>query len=358
MKILIVAGGTGGHILPGLVLAREIKTRNIGEVLFAASSRKQDREIISGKGIDFVTLPITSPQSKNIFAILNFFIMLFIGTIGSFILLLKYRPNVVIGFGGYVSGPITLVSSLSGIKTIIHEQNVFPGKTNRILARFADKIAISFPETKRYLKGFESKIIFSGNPLREDLRRGEKGMPGDIFNALVIGGSQGAHKLNVLVPEAVGLMDDNQRNTLSLIHIAGKNDKDDVEKSYEKIGVKRRVFSFTEHMTRLYNECDFVISRAGAMTVSELLALAIPAILIPYPYAGGHQKLNAEVMEKIGSGILLEEADLTAFGLRETILKLMDRNVLSVMSAKAKGIDKPDACKILISLLTAPTYAV
>jgi UDP-N-acetylglucosamine--N-acetylmuramyl-(pentapeptide) pyrophosphoryl-undecaprenol N-acetylglucosamine transferase len=189
--------------------------------------------------------------------------------------------------------------------------------------------------------------------LREGLEREarDKGKSIDSFNALVIGGSQGAHRLNTIVPEAVILMQDSHRNKLNITHIAGKNEKEEVEKSYGKIGIKNRVFSFTEHMARLYNECDFVISRAGAMTVSELLALGIPAILVPYPYAGGHQKLNAAVLEKIGSGILLEEKNLTSCGMRDAILKLMDRNVLGAMSARAKDVDKPEACEILIKEL-------
>ena len=351
MKVLIVAGGTGGHILPALVLARDIKIRNIGQVLFVISSRKQDREIISGKGVDFTTLPIASLQSKNIFSVLNFLARLFIGTIESAYLLLKFKPDTVVGFGGYVSGPIVLLASLSGIRTIIHEQNVCPGKANRILARFVNKITIGFLDAKSYLKSFESKIIFSGNPLRDGLKRDNRAKAADSFNVLIIGGSQGAHKLNTIVPEAASLIEKDNRSMLNFIHIAGKKDLEEVEKSYEKIGIKNRVFSFTEHMARLYNECDFVISRAGAMTVSELLTLEIPAILVPYPYAGGHQKLNAMVLEKIGSGILLEEKNLTPYAMRDAILKLMDRNILRDMSNRAKRIDKPDTCKILIKEL-------
>jgi len=296
-------------------------------------------------------LPIESLQSRNIFAISVFLTKLFIGTIKSVAVLLKFKPDAVIGFGGYVSGPVVLLAALSGIKTIVHEQNVYPGKANMILARFVGKIAISFPETMAYLKGFESKVIFSGNPLREDLERDDRTRSADSFNALIIGGSQGAHKLNTIVPAALNLIQDSRREMLNLVHIAGKNEKEEVEKSYNKIGVKSRVFSFTERMARLYNECDFVISRSGAMTVSELLALAIPAILVPYPYAGGHQKLNAMAAWKAGSAILLEEADLTPSVMRDAILKLMDRDTLRAMSIRAKGIERPDANKILIKEL-------
>ena len=337
--------------MPAMALAREIKARNVGEVLFVISSRKQDRDIISGKGIDFKALNIISLQSKSLFGILKFLIKLFAGTIESIFTLLEFRPDTVVGFGGYVSGPIVLLASFSGIKTIIHEQNVYPGKANRILAKFVDRVAISFPEARQYLKGLESKIILSGNPLREGLKRDERPKPSEIFNVLIIGGSQGAHKLNTIVPQAIALMRDSRKNMLNITHIAGKNENEDVKESYGKTGVKNRVFSFTEHMARFYNECDFVISRSGAMTVSELLALAIPAILVPYPYAGGHQRFNAMVLEKIGSGILLEEKGLTPGIMRDAILKLMDRNILSAMSARAKDTDKQDACRILIKEL-------
>jgi UDP-N-acetylglucosamine--N-acetylmuramyl-(pentapeptide) pyrophosphoryl-undecaprenol N-acetylglucosamine transferase len=307
--------------------------------------------MLSGKGVDFIALPVTSLESKNIFSVLNFLIRLFAGAIKSVFVLLRFRPDAVAGFGGYVTGPIVLAASFLGIRTIIHEQNAYPGKANRILARFVTRIAISFPDAKNYFKGFESKVVFSGNPLREGLKRDERERSGDFFTALIIGGSQGAHKLNIMVPEAISLMPDSHKNALNVIHIAGRNEKEDVEKSYMKIGVKNRVFSFTEHMTRLYNECDFVISRAGAMTISELLALGIPAILVPYPYAGGHQKLNAAVLEKTGSGIILEEKNLNPGVMRDAILKLMDKNVLSAISAKAKNADKPEACKILVKEL-------
>jgi len=353
LKVLIAAGGTGGHILPAMVLAKEIKTRNIGQVLFVISSRKQDRDIIFNKGIDFTALSIISLKSKGIFDIFNFIVRLFIGAVESVYVLLRFRPDVAVGFGGYVSGPIVLLASLFGIKTIIHEQNAYPGKANRILARFVNKIAISFPDARLFLAGFESKIIFSGNPLREGLKRDDRPRSADVgrFNALVMGGSQGAHKLNVIMPQAAGILQDSRRDMLHITHIAGKNDMDEVKKAYDKIGVKNRVFSFTEYMARLYNECDFVISRSGAMTVSELLALGIPAILVPYPYAGGHQKFNAMVIKNACSGILLEEKNLTPRVMAEAMLKLMDRDTLSSMSEMARRIEKPDACKILIEEL-------
>jgi len=349
MKVLIVAGGTGGHIFPAVTLAQEIMSKGIARVLFVASSRKQDREILLDKGMEFQTLPIIPLKSRSILGMLEFGARLFAGTIKSIIILLSFRPNVLIGFGGFVSGPIALLASLSGIRTIIHEQNVYPGIANRILAGFADRIAISFEETLAYLKRYETKIIFSGNPLRQGLKEaGAQKSTGDGFRVLVIGGSQGSHKLNTLIPETIGLLDKNARDKLELTHIAGFLEKEIVANSYNAIGVKNRVFSFTQDMDKLYNNCDFAIARAGAMTISELLSLAIPAILIPYPYAGGHQKLNAKALEKIGSAVLLEEGFLDTKILQDAMLKLMDRNILNEMSRRAKTVHKPDACQTII----------
>lgn len=346
MRILIVAGGTGGHLFPAIRLAEEIGAQKIGEVLFVASRRKQDSRALKKKNINFNTLPIVPLQSKNPVAILNFIARLIAGTIKSLFLLFKFRPSAAIGFGGYISGPIILLAALFGIKTIIHEQNVYPGKTNRILARFTDKIALSFSETRQYLKRFESKIIVSGNPLRQGLKRREKKK--EAFTILIMGGSQGAHALNKLIPEAVALMEDGKKRGLEVIHLSGNRDKDEVTRFYNNKGIKNRVFSFTDQMADIYNECDFVIARAGATTVSELLHLAKPAILIPYPHGNGHQRFNAKALEEKGGAVLIEEEGLTPKDLRDTILKVMDKDMLSGMSDRLKHSGTKDAIGILM----------
>ncbi|MBU4150007.1 MAG: undecaprenyldiphospho-muramoylpentapeptide beta-N-acetylglucosaminyltransferase [Candidatus Omnitrophica bacterium] len=346
MKIFIVAGGTGGHLFPAIRLAEEILSRGTAEVLFIASSRKQDRDILRKKNIGFQTLPIIGMQRKNIFAILNFLARLFVGTLKSIYLLARFRPGCVIGFGGFVSGPIVLLASLSGARTVIHEQNVFPGKANLLLAKFADKIAVNFEESIKYLKGFESKIVVSGNPLRPGLKRSERSRDG--FTILAMGGSQGAHTLNILVPEALNLLEPSRKNALEIIHIAGHREKQDVENAYKDKGIANRVFAFTHDMGKIYSECDFVIARAGATTVSELAHLAKPSILIPYPFAQGHQKLNAMVLERSGLAVMVEEQGLKAETLRDIITRLMDKKTLALMSEKAARIDNRDACDILM----------
>jgi len=348
MKILIVAGGTGGHLFPAARLAEEIKLRAQGEILFVTSCRSQDRDILKQRHIEFQTLPLIPLQTRTPLSILNFIARLIAGTIKSVFLLLRFRPLVAVGFGGYISGPILLSAALFRIKTIIHEQNVYPGKTNRILAGFVDKIAISFPETRGYLRRFDSKIIISGNPLRRGLKREQKTK--DIFTILAMGGSQGAHALNKLIPEAAGLIQADKKRALEIIHISGYREEREVIRAYQDRGIKSRVFSFTEEIDKLYNECDFVIGRAGATTVSELSFLAKPSILIPYPYGGGHQRLNAKVLQDRGSAILLDEEGLRLEDLRDAIIKLMDKKTLTDMSERQGRADN-NACSILMKLV-------
>jgi UDP-N-acetylglucosamine--N-acetylmuramyl-(pentapeptide) pyrophosphoryl-undecaprenol N-acetylglucosamine transferase len=365
MKIFIVAGGTGGHLFPAIRVGEEIRLRGLGEILFITSCRMQDRDILHQKNITFTTVPIIPLQSRNIFSILNFMARLVAASLKSLFLLLRFRPKVVIGFGGYISGPILILASLLKMRTIIHEQNVYPGKANRILARFVDRIAVSFPEAKRYLRRYVSKIVVSGSPLRKELKRDAKtkdtfapletegqsdGRKRSLtaFTILAMGGSQGAHTLNRLVPEALGLINGERKKELEVIHISGHKERDEVIKAYQDRGIKSKVFSFTEEIPRLYNECDFVISRAGAMTVSELLFLAKPSILIPYPYGGAHQHFNAAVLKDKGIAVLLEEQGLTPEILCDTLMRFMNKNVLSEMAGKAKDNSNMDPCDILI----------
>ncbi len=350
MRVLIAAGGTGGHLFPAIRLIEELRLNKLGEVLLATSCRKNDRDILREKAIRFKTLPLIPLGSGNPLTILYFAVCLVAGTIKSLFLILSFRPSVVVGFGSYLSGPILLLSALAGIKTIIHEQNVCPGKANKILARFVDKIAVSFPETKGYLKRYESKVVLSGNPLRRELKRSER--KGNNFTVLAMGGSQGAHTLNALIPEAIGLIDDEKKKALDVVHISGYSEKDEVVKAYKDRGIRSRVFSFTDEMHRLYSESDFVIARAGATTVSELLYLAKPSILIPYPHRGGHQRLNARVLEGMGSALLLEEKGLTPLKLQRAILNFMNRDALNNMSSRIKDKGTFDPCDILIKEIT------
>jgi len=346
MRILIAAGGTGGHLFPAIRLAEELESRGVSEILFITSRRGQDRATLERKGMRFCVSPVIPLKSRNVFHALDFIFRLFAGTVQSLFVLLSFRPQVAVGFGGYISGPALLSAHFLRIKTVIHEQNVYPGKANRMLARFVDRIAVSFDDTVEYLKRYKAKIVISGNPLRKDIE-GHL-IKKDNFTILIMGGSQGAHALNRLAPEAINSMDIVLKSGIEVIHISGYNERDEVKEFYDGKGIKNTVISFTEEMSAIYNKCDFVVSRAGAMTVSELLFLKKPSILVPYPYAGGHQRLNAKVMESAGLAVLLEEKGLTSEILRDAIAGFMDKDKLVAMARGADRFKQRDACEILI----------
>ncbi len=341
-----MAGGSGGHIFPAVRLSEEILKRGEGEVLFVISSRKTDRDILSKTGFKFDVIPISPLQQGNILRKVSFFIKLIAGSLKSFFIILRYRPSVVVGFGGYVSGPAVLIACILRIRTLIHEQNVYPGKTNKILAPFVGTIAVSFEKTREYFKKYGSKVILSGNPVRTGLR--ETMRDGSDFTVLTMGGSQGAGFINDMIPRALKEIDEETKNRLTVIHISGEKDKNKVEESYSEKKLNSRVLSFCLEIEKLFNESDFVISRAGATTVSELLSSRKPAILIPYPHAGFHQGYNAGLLESIGGAVSMEEGKITPGGLRDAIVKFMDRDFLRKMSENIKNYGIQDSCGILI----------
>jgi UDP-N-acetylglucosamine--N-acetylmuramyl-(pentapeptide) pyrophosphoryl-undecaprenol N-acetylglucosamine transferase len=349
MKILIAAGGTGGHLFPALRFAEEIKERNAGAVLFVTSCKNQDTDILKESNMPHTGLPVIGFQSRKVPDILNFSARLAVSFIRSLFVLLRFNPDIVVGFGGYVSGPVLFSAVLLRKKTVIHEQNVYPGKTNRILSRFVDKIAVSFQDTNKYFKKTRAKVIVSGNLLRKGFKRIRKS--GNMFTILVIGGSQGAVLLNKLVPEAMGLIDSEKKKNLKVLHISGKRDTDEerVISAYKNKDMECEVFSFTREMHKLYNESDFVIGRAGATTISELLYMAKPSILIPYPHGNGHQLHNAGILEKAGLAVVFEEKKLSADILREAVEKFMNRDLLNKMSDMAGSENIPDACDVFMN---------
>ncbi|MFH1479079.1 MAG: undecaprenyldiphospho-muramoylpentapeptide beta-N-acetylglucosaminyltransferase [Candidatus Omnitrophota bacterium] len=352
MKILIAAGGTGGHIFPAINLAKGLLEQDVKDVYFLTSSRSQDAMMLEGSNVEFFTVSIEPLQRKGIIPFLNFLFRLITGSLRSAYLLLKIRPVCVVGFGGYVTGPIMLFASMCRIKTIIHEQNVLPGKTNRILARFVSRIAVSFPETVKYLEDFSSKIIVTGNFLRSETMKPFDKKDESGFRLLVMGGSQGSHALNSVLPEALGLIGKENRFDFEVIHITGYKDKDEVESSYRNNAIKSTVLSFTDEMDRFYNICDFVVSRAGATTISELIYLKKPALLIPYPYGDRHQVFNAKVLEDMGCGVIMEEEDLNIDILKKAIMNFMDKDFLKSMSKKVEKKDR-DALGTLIKEIIA-----
>lgn len=324
MKILTVAGSSGGHIFPALAF------------LDTLNNKRKDADLLLVLPKKSVTLHLESPKYKinyiSISSIKSGFgykgliaIMRFLkGSWESIIILLRFRPDIVVGFGSLVCIPMVLFAHLFRIRTLIHEQNVIPGRACRFLAKFADRIAISFTETAGYFKSHERKVIFTGNPIRKDLIRIDRdkaldffGLNRDKFTVLVMGGSQASHRINLGFLNAVSAIKD--KSFLQVIHLAGAKDSELLKKSYADLNINFRLFDFLGPMQYAYCASDLVVSRAGATTVAEIMFFRVASILIPYPFASRHQMANAKVLEAMGSGIIIQDDDLDTGILRRNI---------------------------------------
>jgi UDP-N-acetylglucosamine--N-acetylmuramyl-(pentapeptide) pyrophosphoryl-undecaprenol N-acetylglucosamine transferase len=350
MKILIACSGSGGHIFPALSSAQELRKQDCG-ILFLQTNRKDIDELIASEGFDIVNSNLEKISFVGLKNKVQSIFNLFLAAINSFRIISDIRPNVVIGFGGYHSGPIVVAAHLLKIPTLIHEQNVIPGKANRILSKFADKVAVSFRESHDYFKS--SKVVFTGCPLRSEIFSISKesayskyGFAKDKFTILVMGGSQGSHNINLNFVKAVNLLE--QKDQIQIIHLTGKNDYELISKEYRKTNIPCLVFDFLDEMGYAYKLADFVIARAGASTIFELMSLAIPAIIIPYPFAGRHQTANAKILSDAGAAILIEEGELSAQALKEELSSLIsDKEKLNQMKRAFEKFPITDAAKNL-----------
>jgi len=349
MKILIACGGTGGHIFPGLSLYKALKRINRDtDIILALDERAFSANIINEEfPLAYLSLaPLTIKfDLQNIFNVIK----LLKGIFQSLKVLLRFKPHVVVGFGGYASFFLVFFAWIFRIKTIIHEQNVIPGRSNRMLAYFVNKIATGFAKTVDYF-GFNSgKVQFTGNPLRPNLVRIEKnrafeffGLHSNKFTILVMGGSQGAHKINISFLKAVSLIKDKSR--FQIIHLCGRKDLSLLEDGYKDLGIKARIIAFFGPMEYAYSAADMVVSRAGAASISEIAFFGLPSIIVPYPYVHRHQIENAHSLFKNNAAILTNEKDLCPEILKDKILELfnnprlresMSKNVLKFVEPKA-----------------------
>lgn len=353
MKILLATGGSGGHIFPALVTAKELRRRG-HDIVFGGVFR-QNVSRISAEGFPYVEIKAKGLSTDSPIAIVSFSWATFVSLIESVRMLKEIRPDIVVGFGGYGSFSLVLTAALKGIPTILQEQNVVPGKANRVLSFFAKKIAVGFESAKNNFP--PGKVYVSGCPSRAidfnfDRTGALKmfGLPEGIPVILVAGGSQGSHKINEEFLNILGQL----RNKISfgVIHICGTKDFPGVKVAYENSGVPHAVFDFTGQIDKAYALADLVISRAGAMTVTELAAFAVPAILIPYPHAGGHQRNNARVLSDTGVSRLIDEKDLYPDLLEKTVLEMLAHKKEKAEIQKCyEGIFKADAAERLVDLI-------
>jgi UDP-N-acetylglucosamine--N-acetylmuramyl-(pentapeptide) pyrophosphoryl-undecaprenol N-acetylglucosamine transferase len=319
MKIIISAGGTGGHLYPAIRLGELIKEREKSiSLLFVTKEKNYD--LIKKKGFECEILYI----ENKIFSLFKNFL-------NSLKILRKHKPDLVIGMGSYISVPVVCASFFLRIPVLIHEQNVLPGKANRFLSIFSTKILISFKETEKFFYS-RKKICLVGNPLRKIKDKTKEAVYKELNldlnkkTILVFGGSQGAKKINESILNSLNFLKD--KENLQILHITGKDKFEKVKVEKEKIKnlkVKYIILDYYEDLLEILKFADLVICRSGATTCSEIAFLGKPAIFIPYPYATGrHQEYNAKIFEKNNGAIVLKDRDVSGEKLANLIIKLFN----------------------------------
>jgi len=363
MRILIAAGGTGGHIYPGLAIASYLKEHRLAdEILMVGGERELESYLVSSQGFNLRQISIQSYPRYFSSKWIVFGWGLCISFLQSLFILWTFKPQVVIGMGSFHSCPLIILASFFGIPSLICEQNVRLSLSNRLLAPWASRIALSFSETQKYLSPrLLRKTYLTGNPIRSAITKVRKeeaieklGLGKDKFTLLFLGGSQGAHSLNKFGIEAMKLLlQEKLGKEIQIIFITGKKDVEWVRTSFKSVAIKSLILSYLPQMEYAYAASDLAVCRSGATTLAEVTSRGLPAILVPYPHAtGGHQCKNAEVLQAMGAANLILEEDLTPEKLKTTILGLVtNKSFLKRMAEKSKTLGKPQATRKIVKLI-------
>ncbi|MEN8200283.1 MAG: undecaprenyldiphospho-muramoylpentapeptide beta-N-acetylglucosaminyltransferase [Thermodesulfobacteriota bacterium] len=358
IRLMLTGGGTGGHLFPAIATAEALCDRLPGsEVLFVGTKRKMDKRSLGQYGYATRSIHCKGLKGKNLFSLLQGLLLLPVSCLEAIYHILRFQPDLVLGVGGYVTGPVVAMARLLGKPTVIHEQNSIPGLANRKLGSLVSRVCLSLPGSEKWFPAKKSSL--TGNPVRKDLlalagQKTEKEKTDKKeFTLLVLGGSLGAHRVNELVAEAFGLEFAGLEG-LRVIHQTGVDDAEMVERAYEKNNIRATVVPFIEDMAAAYRAADLLVSRAGATTLAELAVLGKPAILIPYPYAADqHQEKNGDFYVQGGGALMFREGDLSAEILGEQIVQLAsDNERLGRMAEAMRRCAFPEAAdRILDSCL-------
>ncbi|MBN2725488.1 MAG: undecaprenyldiphospho-muramoylpentapeptide beta-N-acetylglucosaminyltransferase [Deltaproteobacteria bacterium] len=347
LKVIIAGGGTGGHLYPGIALADHFRETG-AQVHFVGTHRGIESKVIPSENYPLHFIPVRGLKGGRIWATLAGLFILPAAFFRSIGILRKIKPDIVVGVGGYASGPLVFTAALLRYKSFILEQNTHPGITNRILGKVVRKIYASFPESKNYFP--EKKFIYSGNPVRkkiiENIESGQSEESSSKVHMLIFGGSQGAHAINAAMAEVAPLLDD---LSLEVKHQTGPKDQQSVENAWKKSGLNFESSEFIYDMHNAYKWADIIICRAGATTLAELAIAGKSAILIPFPYAtDNHQELNARSCEKAGGAFCITEKELTTEILAEKIRMLVnDSELRKKMAEDMKTLAKKDAPQMI-----------
>ena len=351
MRIVISAGGTGGHIYPALAVLDKLQKKYKDlEVLYIGTKNRMESELIPKRNIPYQGIEIYGfsknvlKDIKNVFFIRNAYTK-------CLKILQDFKPDLVLGFGGYVTYPVIKAAKKLHIKTFLHEQNSLVGKTNRVLAKDVDLVAVSFPST---IKAFQKakKVVYSGNPCGEaaittkSIKKSELGFDDKKKLIIIVAGSLGSSTLNEKLKEYLRMV---RKSDYQVLYITGKKHYEDFIKN-EKFSNNVKVLPYLDNLSGLMRNADLIITRAGASTMSEILALELPAIFIPSPYvANNHQYYNAKEIVDANAGLMILESDLTASGLYQMVNSLiLDKQRYEIIKMNLKNMGKADSSDVII----------
>lgn len=349
MKLLLAGGGTGGHLFPAVALAQLLLEQdNHAEVLFVGTQRGLEQRLLPNLGLTLATIDMVGVVGRGWRGRFEVVPRLVKSLCQSLKIIGRFQPELVIGVGGYASVPVLLAAKLKGIPYVIHEQNAFPGLSNRLLSRWAKLVFISLPASQQYFAN--KKTLLTGNPLRAGFDKVPVQLGGEK-NLLIFGGSRGAKAINTAVVAMLPILK-RWRQPPFIVHQTGEDDLQNIKDAYVRAGYHQaRVVAFINDMAGAYADATLVICRAGATTLAELTACGRPAILIPFPYAAAdHQRVNAEMLEESGAAKMLLQKEMSAEVLAQMIESLLDdRDCLQQMADKGRIIGLPDAAERILT---------
>ena len=354
--LMIAGGGTGGHIYPAIAVAREYVARDASRrVVFVGTEKGLEKQIVPKAGFPLEFIDVGGLKGKGGLDLIRNFVRLPRGFLQARSIVRKHNPSVVLGVGGYSSGPVLAAARMQGIPTVIHESNAFPGIANRAVAKFATAVAVAFEEAGARMK--RKDAVVTGNPIRaEFFLPGDRvtGQPGDRSRRLLVfGGSQGSHILNETMSGAL-LFLAREKDRLDIVHQTGPRELETVQAAYKQSAFPgARIVPYLDPIVDEIAAADLVVSRAGAMTIGELAAAGRAAILVPFAAAtNNHQEINARVVEKAGGAVVITEKELTPERLAAVISQVIGNSErIARMGAAAKTLANPHATKNIVDLI-------
>ncbi len=354
-KLLVAGGGTGGHLFPGVAVVEELLEQEPdAEILFVGTERGIEARVVPELGYRFERIEVSGIKTVGALGAIRGILRVPGSLLQSRKIIRDFGPDVVIGVGGYASGPVVLAARLMGKRTAILEQNSIPGLTNRILGKVAHRIFLSFAHSESFFRAKKSELV--GNPIRKQILASLSGEPeasGEPLRLFIFGGSQGAKAVNEMCTSAAEILA-KQGLRLSIVHQAGKATLADTEAAYAESGVEADCRAFIRDMAEEYRAADIIVSRAGATTIAELGIVGKPAILVPYPFAANnHQELNAEEMVERGAAFMLKQEGPDDGNRLATLVGSLARDAHKRrdMAAAMRALGRPDAARRIVDFI-------